>query len=227
MIYNLSDIVFWNSINIDHIEILLADVRDLDLQNKLINYRNEFNDLNNNINNEEHIYLNIKTHSQFINDLSEIKKIYQQQDYSLNHMINEGICGYRILLIIEQKTSPIPLIENIRIQEMLLAASIDHLKYMIREANGKELKQLQRYYYHIELLRKKQNQAFLYFSQYADIKKILNINKHILQSSTKHINFYKKLKRDNLLVNHIIKEEEYYISLLARIKKALGLYSLN
>lgn len=223
MLYNIKDINFWNSINIDHIDLLLENINDLYLKNKLEAFRNDFLELINNIEDDNFLYQNIKTHTQFINDITDMKNVYLNQDYSLGHMINEGICGYRILLIIEQNAYPIPIIENIRIQEMLLPASIEHLKLMNKLTDSDNAKKINRYYQKMIKLKEKQNKVYLHFSQYGKVNKILKFNKQILKSSKKLITFYQKLDRDKLVIlNHIIKEEEYYIDLLQRIKKSLS-----
>ena len=225
MLYNNNDILFWNSISIEHIDLLLESLSEDDLKDILNNYKNAFIYLNEIDNDEDYIYHCIKIHSQFINELASKKSEIKSNNYSINHIINEGIYAYRILLIIEQKAKPIEIIENIRIQEMIIPNSIEHLikvinikdKYKVNLKLKKKKKKS-------NLLKTKQNKYFYYYSKTGNIKKIISLNKTIYKTINKSIKQYNILNTNPTnILSHIIKEEDYYLSLLDRIKKALDI----
>ena len=225
MNYSISDIIFWSEVNIDHLEFLLADINDnhLGIKTKLEEHKEAFIKLINNPDDEYYIYRNIKIHSAYINDINDIKindnYIYQNNLYTIKHMIKEGFSFYSILLVLEQDKTPIPILENIKIHESLLPSTLDHL-HMIKEIDNVDPAKVNYFYRKYLALERLQNKIYLHYSQFGRLNPIKRLNIKLIKASVQLLNFYENLKHDNKIITHIIKEEKYYLDLLYRFKKS-------
>jgi len=220
MLYNNDDVLFWNQITIDHLNFIINEVND-EFKPKLINQLNYFESLKNMEQNEYYIYRNIKAHINFINTINELN--LDIQTYSIKHMIEEGFTFYRILLIINQNKVPIPIIENIKIQQILLPSSIEHINIMKKEiTNSRLLKKIIMHQKNLLKLEYRQHQEYIHYSQYGQVKEIFTLNDKIFHNGRLLVNLYEEIAKDHPtdILNHIIKEEKYYLNLITRFKKS-------